>query len=58
VELVGYGVTVGIAASVASGVGKRLLHRISNKNFRRIVIAVMVITGLAMLWQEREALGL
>jgi uncharacterized membrane protein YfcA len=57
-KLVGYGVTVGIAASLASAVGKKLLHRMSNKTFRRIVIAVMVTTGLAMLWQERTVLGL
>jgi uncharacterized protein len=57
-RLAGYGIAVGITSSLASWIGKKLLHRMSNKNFRRIVIAVMVITGLAMRWQEREVFGL
>lgn len=54
-----YGLVIGVAAIAASWVGKRLLHRMGGKRFRQIVIAVMVITGGLMLWQERRfVLGL
>ena len=51
-----YGLVIGIAAIVASWVGKSMLSRMDGKRFRQIVIAVMVITGALMLWQERELL--
>jgi uncharacterized membrane protein YfcA len=57
-KMVGYGVVVGIAASLATWIGKRFLHHMSNRAFRRIVVAVMAITGCVMLWQEREVFGL
>jgi len=49
-----YGVVIGVAASIASWVGKKLLHKMDSTMFRRVVLAVMVITGALMLWQERE----
>jgi uncharacterized membrane protein YfcA len=48
-----YGLAIGVAATLASWVGKRLLGRMEGKRFRQAVIAVMVITGALMLWQER-----
>jgi uncharacterized membrane protein YfcA len=49
-----YGIAIGIAASLASWVGKTLLHRMDGKQFRRTVVVVMVIAGALMLWQERS----
>ena len=51
-----YGIVIGIAATAASLAGKKLLHRMHGKRFRQLVIAVMVITGALMLWQERGLL--
>ena len=51
-----YGIAIGVAATLASWVGKRLLGRMEGKRFRQAVIAVMVITGALMLWQERGAI--
>jgi uncharacterized membrane protein YfcA len=48
-----YGIAIGVAAMLASWVGKTLLGRMEGKAFRRAVLAVMVITGAIMLWQER-----
>ena len=52
-----YGLVVGIAASLASWIGKALLAQMTNKIFRRIVVAVMAIIGCVMLWQQRNLLG-
>lgn len=57
-QLVGYGIVVGVAASLASWIGKRLLHRMSATAFRRAVVVIMAATGCLMLWQERELFGL
>ncbi len=51
-----YGLAIGIAATLASWVGKKLLGRMEGKRFRQIVIAVMVVTGALMVWQERDAI--
>jgi uncharacterized membrane protein YfcA len=48
-----YGVAIGIAATLASWVGKRMLARMQSKRFRQIVVTVMVLSGLLILWQER-----
>jgi uncharacterized membrane protein YfcA len=56
-EFVGYGIVVGIAASLASWTGKKFLSRLNGKSFRRGMVVVMMITGCAMLWQERDFFG-
>ncbi len=55
-EFVLYGLAVGAAAALASWIGKRALGRISDVQFRRLVIVVMVVSGLLMLWQQRSVL--
>jgi len=55
-EFVLFGVALGIAATVASWVGKRALAEMKVKWFRQIVIAMMVISGLLMLWEQRQLL--
>lgn len=51
-EFVLYGLVIGIAAGLATWLGKKLLGRLDAKRFRQGVIAVMVVTGAAMLWRE------
>ncbi len=55
-EFLLYGVAIGVAATLASLLGKRLLGRMEGRRFRQFVIAVMVVTGALMLWQERGTL--
>ena len=52
-----YGIAIGVAATMASWVGKRMLGRMDATRFRQGVVAVMVITGALMVWQERAAIG-
>jgi uncharacterized protein len=51
-ELWGYGIAIGVAAGIGSWVGKQVLGEIESKTFRRIVIAVMVISGLVLIYQQ------
>jgi uncharacterized membrane protein YfcA len=52
-----YGLAIGVAATLASWVGKRMLGRMEDRRFRQAVLGVMVITGALMLWQERAAIA-
>ncbi|MDX1664689.1 MAG: sulfite exporter TauE/SafE family protein, partial [Candidatus Promineifilaceae bacterium] len=45
-----YGIVIGVAAGLASYVGKQLLGQISSKTFRVLVIALMVISGFVMVY--------
>lgn len=51
-ELWGYGIAIGIAAGIGSLVGKRILGDMESKTFRRIVIAVMVVSGLSLIYRQ------
>src|SRR5205823_6614433 len=47
-----YGVAIGVGAIIGNVIGKTLLERISGKTFRRFVVGIMVISGIAMLVGE------
>jgi uncharacterized protein len=51
-ELWGYGVAIGIAAGLGSYIGKRILGGMESKVFRRVVIAVMVVSGMALIYRQ------
>lgn len=46
------GVLVALGAGLGSYVGKSFLRKIDSKTFRKIVIAVMAISGLAMIYKQ------
>ena len=48
-----YGVAAGIAALAGNWLGKRYLDRISAQRFRTFVTWLMLVSGVAMLWQQR-----
>ena len=48
-ELWAYGIALGIGASVGNVIGKRILSKMSAKNFRQWVIAIMVISGIVLI---------
>ncbi|MDQ4076650.1 MAG: sulfite exporter TauE/SafE family protein [Chloroflexota bacterium] len=47
-----YGIVIGIAASVASYLGKQILGEIKEITFRRAVILIMVVSGVVMLYRQ------
>jgi uncharacterized membrane protein YfcA len=55
-RMVFYGLAAGVGAVAASWVGKRWLRRLSSERFRQSVLAVMVVSGLAMLWDQRDVI--
>lgn len=53
----GYGLVIGIAAVPANLLGQIVLQQISDQQFRRFVIALVTISGLAILWEQRDFFG-
>lgn len=53
----GYGLVIGIAAVPANLLGQIVLQQISDQQFRRFVIALVTISGLAILWEQRGFFG-
>jgi hypothetical protein len=51
------GIVIGVAASAGSWVAKHMLRRIQEQRFVQLVVAVMVISGGLMLWQERHTIA-
>lgn len=50
----GYGLVIGIAAAPANWLGHLALQKISDEQFRQIVIAFVTISGLLILWDQRD----
>jgi len=48
-ELWVYGITLGIGATFGNLIGKRLLAKMSSQLFRKLVIVIMVISGILLL---------
>lgn len=50
----GYGLVIGIAAVPANWLGQMALQKISDEQFRQFVIAIVTISGLLILWDQRD----
>lgn len=50
----GYGLVIGITAVPANWLGQKALKKISDEQFRQFVIALVVISGLSILWEQRD----
>lgn len=50
----GYGLVIGIAAAPANWLGQHALQKISDEQFRQFVIALVTISGLLILWDQRD----
>jgi len=48
-ELWGYGVLIGLGAVIGNIFGKRLLSRMSDQGFRKLVVLIMTISGIVMI---------
>jgi uncharacterized membrane protein YfcA len=55
-EHIGFGLAIGVGAILGTWLGKRYLKKISESRFRKIVVAIMVISGLHMIWEQRAYL--
>lgn len=50
----GYGLVIGIAAVPGNWLGQLALQKISDEQFRQFVIALVTISGLLILWEQRN----
>ncbi|MCT7952840.1 sulfite exporter TauE/SafE family protein [Ancylothrix sp. C2] len=55
-DALGYGLVIGLAAFPANLLGKFVLHKISEHQFRQTVLAMMALAGVLMVWSQRELL--
>ena len=55
---VGYGVLLGLAAFPGNWLGKKVLSQMTPQSFRRIVIAFVGISGILLIWENRNFLPL
>ena len=53
-EYIGYGVVISLAAIPGNWLGQFVLEKMSAKQFRKAVLSVMAISGVLMVWQQRE----
>lgn len=56
-EYLGYGLAIGLAAVPANWIGQHFLKKMSDFQFRQIVIAMMGISGLLMVWAQRDLIA-
>lgn len=54
VHYLGYGLMIGLAAAPANWVGQYVLRKMSERSFQQLVLATMMLTGVVMLWEQRD----
>ncbi|WP_272118615.1 MULTISPECIES: sulfite exporter TauE/SafE family protein [Spirulina] len=53
----GYGLVIGVAALPGNYLGQWVLTKISDQQFRRLVVIFIGASGLFLFWQQRQFLG-
>jgi uncharacterized protein len=53
-EYIAYGLVIGLGAIPANWLGKWVLAKMSDQQFRQLVFAFVAISGVAMIWQQRH----
>lgn len=53
-EHVGYGLVIGLGAMPANLLGKWMLERVTNEQFRQMVYAFVAVSGVLMIWEQRS----
>ncbi|MEC4806346.1 MAG: sulfite exporter TauE/SafE family protein [Jaaginema sp. PMC 1079.18] len=53
-----YGFVIGIAALPGNWLGQIALEKISEQQFRQLVLTFVLISGSLMVWQQRQVLGI
>lgn len=57
-EYLGYGLVLGFAAIPGNWIGQYVLAKMNEQTFRYSVVALMGVSGLLMLWQQRQLIHL
>lgn len=52
----GYGLLMGLAAFPGNWLGRKLLTRISEQNFQKLLVRFVVLTSLFIFWEQRQLL--
>lgn len=55
-QIIAIGLVIGLVAIPANFLGKYILNQINPQQFRSIVLATMAISGVWMLWGQRDLL--
>jgi hypothetical protein len=55
-DLILYGIVLGLGATIGNLIGKKLLQKMTAQQFRIWVIAIMVISGIVLLYKSIQAL--
>ncbi len=53
-EYIGYGLVISLAAIPGNWLGEFVLEKMSAQQFRAAVLSVMVMSGMFMIWDQRE----
>jgi uncharacterized membrane protein YfcA len=52
-----YGLLIGLAAFPGNWIGQKLLEKISQEQFKQIVLTFVALSGVFILWEKRSMLG-
>jgi uncharacterized protein len=50
----GYGLLMGVAAFPGNWLGQKVLTRISQQNFQKLLVSFVILTSLLIFWEQRE----
>jgi len=53
-----YGLAIGIGALPGNWLGQRVLERMDERQFRQVVLAFVAVSGLLLVWDQRQVVGL
>jgi uncharacterized membrane protein YfcA len=51
---ISYGLLIGLGALPANWLGKWVLERMTNEQFRQVVYAFVAVSGVLMIWEQRD----
>ena len=52
--IIAYGLLIGIGAFPGNWLGQKVLENIEDKQFRQIAIAFVLISGIMLVWDQRQ----
>lgn len=55
--MVGYGLIIGLGAFPGNWLGRKILTRIQDQQFRQIAIAFVLFSGIMLIWKQRQVLS-
>lgn len=52
----GYGILMGVAAFPGNWLGQKVLGKISQQNFQKLLVSFVILTSLMIFWEQRDLL--